>query len=89
MATVADFARWMQQKISDDGMLYHRDAVQGIRDQFGEEFIYIKKSGNPAIYEDVLEEFRQLTEHSVVWEPGQLRWREAKPGDPRGLRQAD
>ena len=74
MPTVVDVAQWMQRKISEDGMLYHRDAVQGIKDQFGDEFIYIKKTGNAAIYEDVLVEFRQLTEQSVVWEADQLRW---------------
>jgi hypothetical protein len=79
----------MQRKIREERILNHRDAVEGIRQHFGDEFIYINKNGNPAIREDVLQEFRHITEQSVVWELGMLRWRKRREDDPRGVRQVD
>jgi len=89
MPTAPEVARWMQRKIREDRILYQRDAAEAIRQQFGEEFVYINENGNPAIREDILAEFRQLTEQSVVWEHGMLRWRKRRPDDPRGVRQVD
>ena len=89
MHTAAEVARWMQRKTREDQVLNHRDAVKGIRQHFGDEFIYINRNGNPAIREDVLEEFRRMTQQSVVWELGMLRWRKRRPDDPRGVRQVD
>jgi hypothetical protein len=89
MATAQEVARWMQRKIYREKALAHSDAVEGITKHFGDDFIYINKLGNPAIREDVLDEFRELTRYSVVWESSMLRWRKRRPGDPPDAPQAD
>jgi len=89
LTTALEVAKWMRIKRHKEGILRHKDAVEGITTRFGDEFIYINKDGNPAIREDVLAEFRGLTKHSVVWEKSMLRWRKRRRGDPPGVRQVD
>ena len=89
MTTALEVAKWMRMKIRREGPLRHKDAVEEITKRFGDEFIYINENGNPAIREDVLVAFRELTKYTVVWEQLMLRWRKRRPGDPPGVRQAD
>ncbi len=69
--------------------LDQQDAVNMIHREFGDGFLYENANGNLAIAESVLDEFRELTGDSVVWERGGLYWRKRTPHDPAGRRQID
>ena len=48
--------------------LHRQDAVNMIRKEFGDGLLYVNANGNLAIAESVLDEFRELTGDSVVWD---------------------
>jgi hypothetical protein len=70
-------------------LLYQEVIVYDIAQNFGDEFVYTNQNGNLAISRRVLEEFRKLTEATVVWERGERMWRKREPYDPPNKRQVD
>jgi hypothetical protein len=99
MATsAADVAKRMLELLEDSDTgptmppkskeLDQQDAVNMIRKEFGEEFLYENANGNVAIDNRVLAEFRKLTKDTVVWEKSGY-WRKRTPRDPVGKRQSD
>jgi len=60
-----------------------------IEAKFGPDVVYENENGNLAISQEVLDRFRELTEATVVWEPGRREWREREPGDGPGRRVSD
>ena len=83
--TPIDVAEYMVQCLQADGTLYQETVVSEIADRFGDEFVYQNESGNPAITQAVLKEFRRLTEGQVVWARTSRywRWREERDGPQR------
>jgi len=74
-------AEWMYEKLKENGILYHEEAVYGIMENFGEEYTYLNENGNSAIDRRVLKEFRKLTDRNVVWVRSDKYWRFRKEGD--------
>lgn len=68
--------------------LYQETVVYDIQSRFGDEFVYINENGNLAISREILQEFRKLTEDTVVWERGERYWRFRESYDSPGRRQA-
>lgn len=67
-------AEWMLSKFESEGQLFQVDAVMGIEQSFGSEFLYDNENGNQAISKKVLKEFRKLTEGRVVWSRSEFCW---------------
>jgi hypothetical protein len=80
--TPADVARWMHDELNRIGSLSQTYATAEIESKFGASFIYETENGNPAIDEDVLREFRELTEGHVIWDRWARKWRHRQPDDP-------
>ena len=55
-----------------------------IVDTFGTGFTYVTDSGNLAIEQTVLHQFRRLTEDVAVWSRSERYWRRRVPGDGPG-----
>jgi hypothetical protein len=89
MTTVQDVARWMLQEIERHGRLYQENAAIDIDKNFGSEFAPISENGNLVIRQDVLREFRKLTESEVVWDKTERMWRKRDRRDTPGKRTAD
>ena len=87
--TAADVAKWMQQEIQKEEVLYQADAVDEISERFGEEFVYENNNGNPAISRKVLDEFRKLTEKTVDWSGSEKAWFLRDPDDTSEGREID
>ncbi len=81
MATTQDVAEWMAATLERDRELYQEDAVAEIENRFGAEFIYTNETGGESISRQVLKEFRELTENTVVWQRREKLWRKREPGD--------
>lgn len=82
MTTPKEVADWILAKLPESALLYQERVARGIRQDFGEEFVYRNKQGNWGIRKDVLEEFRKLTPNDVVWSRSQQAWRRRRPDDP-------
>jgi hypothetical protein len=87
--TATNVAVWMLEELKRVQYLYQEVVVCEIQTTFGEEFVYINDNGNLAISRPVLNEFRRLTEKSVVWERGERMWRFREGYDAPGERQAE
>jgi hypothetical protein len=60
------------------------DAVDGTVKNFGTEFTYTNRNGNPAIKKSVLDAFYELHGGTMTWERWGRYWRKKQPGDPDG-----
>lgn len=74
-STAHDVAAFMLNRLNDQKTLYQEMVVYEIKRQYGDEFVYTNENGNLAIRQDVLKEFRKLTEGKVVWSRGDRYWR--------------
>ena len=94
MTTPKEVAQWMVARLGESECLLQVDAVSGIEDRFGSEFVYISDIGEKSIDKRVLNHFRNLTEDDVVWvtpHGGGFRsgahWRPRETGDSPGRTQ--
>jgi hypothetical protein len=89
MESPKDVAEFMQRRLKQDQALYQDVVVYEILNKFGEEFTYINRNGNLSIDKSVLQEFRKLTEGSVIWQRGEGAWRFRQDYDAPGRQQPD
>lgn len=88
--TEKDIADWMLEELQrNDGYLYQHEIVEDIEEKFGEQFVYENDNGNLAISKKVLNEFKKLTQKSVVWERGEKCWRLREEFDDPDRRSTD
>jgi hypothetical protein len=86
--TPGDVAQWMRDLLlKQGGELYQSDALIGIRQTFGEAFVYLSRYGYHSINRKVLRAFRKLTHGAVVWERSEKLWRRRQPTDAKGRMQ--
>ena len=86
-STVVDpstVALWMLEQLEREGHLDQQWVATNIVDRFGTQFTYVTDSGNLAIEQKVLHQFRRLTEDVVVWSRSERYWRGRVPGDAPG-----
>ncbi len=72
--TATQVAHWMMQEIERVTFLYHTTAVQYIGENFGKQFVYTNRNGNPAISTEVLKEFGKLKPGRAEWDRSERRW---------------
>ena len=87
MVTATEVAQWMVEEVSDGLNLYQDTVVHDIASRFGDEFTYFNANGNLAIRQDVLKEFRKLTEGTVIWDKSERAWRLREKRDSPGRQQ--
>jgi hypothetical protein len=77
MAEKSDVAEWLINEIRSNGASrsYQAAMVRGIRDKFGEEWLYRNHNGNPAIDRGVLQAFGALKDEYVQWDRSDQSWR--------------
>jgi hypothetical protein len=85
--TPNEVAQWMAAQIRANGELHQNEVVYEIEEKFGSAFVYENENGNQAISRDVLDAFKDLTTHDVVWCRGDRYWRMREPGDEPGRQQ--
>jgi hypothetical protein len=82
-------AVWMAYKVQREGTLYQRDAADYLEGTHGEAAVYYNDHGNPALTKAVLDEFRALTEATVVWDRREKCWRKRTAQDGSGRLSSD
>jgi hypothetical protein len=89
MVTAAEAAQWMFDQVMQKKSLEQIEAADGIRKNFGSEFIYENDRGVDCIGKDVLKVFRKISADTIVWERSWRQWRLREASDPPGRRQVD
>lgn len=82
--TASEAAQWMVQRLREEGCLYQDDVVDFLVGQGGVGLTRENRDGNEVIGTSVLNEFRKLTLHDVVWVKPDLYWRYRVPEDEPG-----
>ncbi|MCZ8519807.1 MULTISPECIES: DUF6953 family protein [Paenibacillus] len=72
--TPEEAARWMLNELRNAGILYQQDAVNHIRSQFGEHFIYVNENGNESIDKEVKKIFKKLHGGKAAWDRDGFFW---------------
>jgi hypothetical protein len=75
MATPKAIAEWMLKELKQETILSQEVIADEISMLFGEEYTYINASGDRAVDERVLREFRKLTENIVIVIGEERVWR--------------
>jgi transcription initiation factor IIF auxiliary subunit len=72
--TAEEVANWMLEQVRNKGILHQAEAVQYIREHFGESFIYVNENGNESIDKEVKKVFRKLHRGKAAWEREGFFW---------------
>ena len=72
--TVQQVAEWMVEEIRFKGNLYQTDAIEYVKTNFGEQFVYVNENGNPSLSKEVKKAFRKLHGGRIAWERDSFMW---------------
>ncbi|TFE23373.1 DUF6953 family protein [Cohnella luojiensis] len=72
--TADDVANWMFGELKNAGVLYQTDAVNYIKSNFGERFIYVNDNGHESIDKDVKKAFKKLHGGKAAWDRDAFYW---------------
>ncbi len=75
MTAPKTIAEWMLEELKRETILCQEVVAHEISLLFGEEFTYTNASGELALDERVLREFRDLTQNMVISVGGERVWR--------------
>lgn len=77
-------ANWMQEQLNKDGCLYQDDVVDYVVKQKQESLLRENAEGNLVLGLKILNSFKSLNEHDVVWIVSDKYWRFRVPEDDAG-----
>jgi hypothetical protein len=72
--TADEVAEWMFKELRFAGILYQTEAVNYIKSNFGESFIYVNDKGHSSIDKDVKKAFRKLHGGKAAWDRDAFYW---------------
>jgi hypothetical protein len=79
-------ALWMMAIFRKTGGLTQKQAVWGIRELFGPEYLTTSARGRQTLPRNVLKAFQALDPENVVWSTQRRAWRPRHPDDPPARR---
>lgn len=77
-------AQWMQNELEKHECLYQDDVVDHLVKANSEELLRENADGNLVLDRSVLNEFKRLNQHDVVWVKPDKYWRFRVPEDEDG-----
>lgn len=72
--TAQDVAEWMVGEIKFTGTLRQEAAIEYVRTQFGEQFVFVNENGNASLSKEVKKAFRKLHNGRVAWDRDAFMW---------------
>lgn len=72
--TAQQVAEWMVEEIRFKGNLYQSDAIEYVKTNFGEQFVFINENGNASLSKEVKKAFRKLHGGRVAWDRDSFMW---------------
>lgn len=70
-----DLAKWMLDKLGEDGCLYQEDVVDHLLRIEAEDLLRENGQGNLVLSKQLLIEFRKISEPDIVWVQRDRYWR--------------
>lgn len=72
--TAQEVAEWMVQEIRFTGNLYQAAAIDYVKANFGEQFVYVNENGNVSLDKEVKKAFRKLHRGRIAWDRDSFQW---------------
>lgn len=74
MTTEQRIAEWMVNEIKFRGILRQEEAIEHVRENFGEEYVIVNENGNASLSKEVKKAFRKLHGGRVAWDRDGFFW---------------
>lgn len=72
--TAQEVAEWMVKEIRFTGTLYQTDAIEYVKTQFGEQFVFVNENENTSLSKEVKKAFRKLHGGRIAWDRDGFFW---------------
>lgn len=72
--TAQDVAAWMVHAIEFQGTLRQEDAISYVRENFGEQFVFVNEQGHASLDKEVKKAFRKQHRGRVAWDRDGFFW---------------
>ncbi|GMK47990.1 DUF6953 family protein [Paenibacillus glycanilyticus] len=72
--TEQQIAEWMVNEIKFRGMLRQEEAIEHVKQHFGEQYIFVNENGNVSLEKEVKKAFRKLHKGRVAWDRDGFFW---------------
>ncbi|MEK3771964.1 hypothetical protein MKY14_25875 [Paenibacillus sp. FSL R5-0887] len=72
--TAQEVAEWMVKEIRFTGTLHQTAAIEYVKENFGEEFVFVNENGNASLSKEVKKAFRKLHGGRIAWDRDGFLW---------------
>ncbi|MNC62755.1 hypothetical protein D3C75_1128100 [compost metagenome] len=72
--TAQDVAEWMVKEIRFTGTLHQTAAIEYVKANFGEQFVFVNENGNASLDKEVKKAFRKLHGGRIAWDRDGFMW---------------
>lgn len=72
--TAQEVAEWMVKEIRFTGTLHQSAAIEYVKANFGEQFVFVNENGNASLSKDVKKAFRKLHGGRIAWDRDGFLW---------------
>ncbi|CAH1219498.1 hypothetical protein PAECIP111892_04776 [Paenibacillus auburnensis] len=72
--TAQEVAEWMVKEIRFTGTLHQTAAIEYVKANFGEQFVFVNENGNASLSKDVKKAFRKLHGGRIAWDRDGFLW---------------
>ncbi|UQZ34439.1 hypothetical protein C2I18_13465 [Paenibacillus sp. PK3_47] len=72
--TAQEVAEWMVKEIRFTGTLHQTAAIEYVKANFGEQFVFVNENGNASLSKDVKKAFRKLHGGRIAWDRDGFMW---------------
>lgn len=67
-------AEWMVNEIKFRGMLRQEEAIEHVKQHFGEQYIFVNENGNASLEKEVKKAFRKQHRGRIAWDRDGFFW---------------
>ncbi|NQX46803.1 hypothetical protein HQN87_15805 [Paenibacillus tritici] len=72
--TAQEVAEWMVKEIKFTGTLHQTAAIEYVKANFGESFVFVNENGNASLSKEVKKAFRKLHGGRIAWDRDGFLW---------------
>lgn len=72
--TAQEVAEWMVKEIRFTGTLHQTAAIEYVKANFGEQFVFVNENGNASLSKEVKKAFRKLHGGRIAWDRDGFLW---------------
>ncbi|AIQ27097.1 MULTISPECIES: hypothetical protein [Paenibacillus] len=72
--TAQEVAEWMVKEIKFTGTLHQTAAIEYVKANFGEQFVFVNENGNASLSKEVKKAFRKLHGGRIAWDRDGFLW---------------